>query len=84
MSRMRAYVFMPLNAVGAAVWAITFASAGYLFGVAVLPVLAKAEHVRLTILGALCIVAMVIWLVRVWRARRLSRKNAAAVQQSPH
>ena len=83
MTRMPVWLYAPLNAVGAAVWAVTFALAGYLFGYAVLPVVTRAKHYQLKVLGVLCIVAMVIWLVRVWRARWRSRRKAASTAERP-
>ena len=80
MTRMPIWLYAPLNAVGAAVWAATFASAGYLFGYHVLPMF---KHYRLTALGVACVVAMVIWLVRVWRARWLSRRKTASTAERP-
>ena len=63
-----------------AVWAATFASAGYLFGYAVLPMF---KHYRLKFLAVVCLVAMVAWLVRVWRARWLSRRKTASTAERP-
>ena len=85
MTRMPIWVYAPLNVIGAIIWATVFTSAGYLFGYAVLPVFTKARHYQLTFLGVVCVVAMVIWLIRVGRARRLRRRNAASLaQQSLH
>ena len=80
MTRMPIWLYAPLNAVGAAVWAATFATAGYLFGYAVLPLF---KHYRLKFLAVVCVVAMVIWLVRVWRARWLSRRKTAPGAERP-
>jgi membrane protein DedA with SNARE-associated domain len=81
MTRMPIWLYAPLNAVGAAVWAAAFASAGYLFGYAVLPVLTKAKHYQLKVLGVVSVVAMAIWLIRVWRARWLIRRKAVSAAQ---
>jgi len=78
MTRMPIWLYAPLNAVGAAVWAAAFASAGYLFGYAVLPVITRAKHYQLDGLGLICVAGMVIWLIRVWRARR--QKSQAKTQ----
>jgi membrane protein DedA with SNARE-associated domain len=80
MTRMPIWLYAPLNAVGAAVWATVFASAGYLFGYHVLPMF---KHYRLKFLGVVCIVGMVVWLVRVWRARWLSRRKTASAAERP-
>ena len=83
MTRMPIWLYAPLNLVGAITWAVTFASAGYLFGYAVLPVLTKAKHYQLRLLGVLCIVGMAIWLIRVWRARWLSRRKPVPPAERP-
>jgi membrane protein DedA with SNARE-associated domain len=80
MTRMPIWLFTPLNAVGAATWAASFASAGYLFGVAVLPMF---KHYELRVLGLMCVAGMVVWLVRVWRARWLSRRKPAPGAERP-
>jgi membrane protein DedA with SNARE-associated domain len=80
MTRMPIWVYAPLNAVGAAVWASVFASVGYLFGYHVLPLF---KHYRLKFLGVVCIVAMVIWLIRVWRLRLHARRKAASAAERP-
>lgn len=80
MTRMPIWLYAPLNAVGAAVWAATFATAGYLFGYAVLPMF---KHYRLKFLAVVCLVAMVAWLVRVWRARWISRRKTASTAERP-
>jgi membrane protein DedA with SNARE-associated domain len=80
MTRIPIWLFTPLNAVGAAAWAATFASAGYLFGVAVLPMF---KHYELKVLGVMCIVGMVIWLIRVWRERWLGRRKSASTAERP-
>jgi membrane protein DedA with SNARE-associated domain len=80
MTSMPIWVYAPLNAVGAATWAVAFASAGYLFGYHVLPLF---KHYRLKVLAVVCVVAMVLWLIRVWRARWLSRRKAVSTAEPP-
>jgi len=80
MTRMPIWLYAPLNAVGAAVWAATFASAGYLFGYHVLPMF---KHYRLKFLAVVCLVGMVAWLISVWRARWLSRRKTVASAERP-
>ena len=80
MTRMPIWLYAPLNAVGAAVWASAFAVAGYLFGYHVLPMF---KHYRLTFLGAVCTVAMVLWLIRVWRLRWINRRKTASTTEPP-
>jgi membrane protein DedA with SNARE-associated domain len=83
MTRMPIWLYAPLNAVGAAVWATVFALAGYLFGKKVLPVFTTAKHYQLTFLGVVCVVALVIWLIRTWRARWLSRRKTVSTAERP-
>jgi membrane protein DedA with SNARE-associated domain len=65
--------FFLLNAIGAAVWAATFASVGYLCGSLLENVLTRVidnvHHVELAILGIAGLGIVVLWLVRTLRRR---------------
>jgi membrane protein DedA with SNARE-associated domain len=61
--------FFILNAIGAAVWAVSFAYAGYFFGLAVTTVLKDVHHVQLVILLVAALVGLAIWIMR--RRKRL-------------
>jgi len=75
--------FFALNAVGAAVWALTFGFAGYFFGVLLVDGLLKdVKHVQMFILIGVVLVLAVVWIVRRYRRRKadalcLARKKAS-------
>jgi membrane protein DedA with SNARE-associated domain len=70
MSRTPWWLFVGLNAVGAAVWALCFGMGGFLFGEIVLVVVKDVKSYQMQILGAACVVALGFWLFRQWRKRR--------------
>lgn len=65
--------FFILNAIGALVWAVTFALTGYLFSTLIENVLERVidnvHHVELAILGLAVLAFAVIWVVRALRRR---------------
>lgn len=70
--------FFALNAIGAAVWAISFGYAGYFFGLAVTTVLKDVHHIQLVILLVAAVAGFAIWFVRR-RKRRMSAAQCAPV-----
>ena len=72
MSQVPTRRFIVLNIIGAAVWAATFASAGYLFGTA-MESIAASHHRRLVLIG-MAVVAAIVWVARILR-RRAALKN---------
>jgi len=62
--------FFTLNLVGAVVWAISFAYAGYLFGEAFRLLLDDFKRYELYVLFALVFVGLMIWLITLIRHRR--------------
>lgn len=68
MSQMPTRRFVILNAIGAAIWAATFAGGGYLFGMAMETFLAGQQ--KWLAIGALLAVATIVWVVRIIRRRR--------------
>ena len=70
MSRTPWWLFLTLNAVGAAVWAVSFGMGGYLFGEVLIAVVKDIKSYQMHILGAACLVALLFWLFRLWRKRR--------------
>jgi membrane protein DedA with SNARE-associated domain len=76
MSEVRTRNFVTLNVIGAAIWAVTFSLAGYLFGKAAD---SFASHLKLPILGGFVGVILVVWIIRtILRIRRdrLARRAA--------
>ena len=68
--------FALLNALGAAVWATVFASAGYFAGEALETLLGNLKPYRLPIALGVLALAVVIGLVRHWRAKRKAGRVA--------
>jgi membrane protein DedA with SNARE-associated domain len=62
--------FFTLNLIGAIIWAISFASAGYLFGEAFRLFLDDFKRYELYVLLGLVLVGVLIWLVTLIRHRR--------------
>jgi len=62
--------FFTLNLIGAIVWAISFAYAGYLFGEAFRLLLDDFKRYELYVLLGLVLVGVLIWLVTLIRHRR--------------
>jgi membrane protein DedA with SNARE-associated domain len=62
--------FFTLNLIGAVVWAISFASGGYLFGEAIRLFLDDVKRYELYVLFALIFVALMIWIITLIRHRR--------------
>ncbi|SNB46284.1 DedA family protein [Geobacter sp. DSM 9736] len=56
--------FLGLNAIGAAIWALIMATAGYFFGQALETVMDDVKHHEWQIVAALAAVGVTIWLVR--------------------
>jgi len=79
-SRVRFFV---LNLIGAVVWAICFASAGYFSGEAIELMMADFKHYELYALGGLMLLALIIWLVALIRRRRRALRAAAMTESAP-
>ena len=59
-----ARTFLVLNATGAALWAVLFGVAGYLFGAALEAAIGRAERYEAVAFGALALAGAAIWLIR--------------------
>ena len=62
--------FILLNALGAAIWALTYGAIGYIFGAAVEHLLGNIKRYQLEVLATIVAVAVVVWLIRRFRQRR--------------
>jgi membrane protein DedA with SNARE-associated domain len=69
--------FFTLNLIGAIVWAVTFAYAGYLFGEAFRLFIDDYHSYALYVLGGLVLLGIAIWLITLIRHRRKSRMMSA-------
>jgi membrane protein DedA with SNARE-associated domain len=65
-----ARIFIPLNAIGALVWAVAIGYAGYLFGKTLESVFGQLKHVELWLMLAIALIAVLLWVIRFWRSRR--------------
>ena len=63
-------IFVPLNVVGALVWAVSFGSLGYLFGQALENHLGSVKKAEIWIMVGMAAIGGTAWLVRFLRARR--------------
>lgn len=69
--------FIVLNTIGAAVWAVSFAGAGYLFGEAMESFLGRMHDAQLWILGSIIGIAVLAWVIMRLRRRAKYRESAA-------
>ncbi len=73
MSSVRPRTFFFYNMIGAAVWAVSFGVAGYVFGAAMEKVLKEVKQYEMYILVGLIVAAFLYWLYR-----HIKKRNAAA------
>ena len=69
-AKVPARVFVPLNVIGALVWAVSFGSLGYLFGKALENNIGSLKKAEIWIMVGIATIGGIIWLVRFLRARR--------------
>jgi membrane protein DedA with SNARE-associated domain len=62
--------FTALTMIGAALWSVSIAGGGYLFGHGLTLVLARAHRYEAEALGFLALAGLLVWLTRVLRERR--------------
>jgi membrane protein DedA with SNARE-associated domain len=78
MSRVKVSRFIPLNIVGAAVWAVALATGGWALGEALESVLDDVKRYQLWVFGGLAAIGCLLWLRRWRRMRREAREQEAA------
>ena len=66
--------FIILNVIGAAIWAVIMASAGYLFGHALELVFGNLEQHRFTVFGLVLVLGGSVWLFYNYRTRKQPAK----------
>ncbi len=64
LGRVKAALFVPLNLIGAVVWAAAFTAAGYYFGEAVTTLLGRAKYAELAVILGIAAVGLLFWLRR--------------------
>ena len=67
--------YVPLNLAGAAIWAVSFALLGYVFGEATARLL--GHDAAMFLVGGLIVIGLCFWGWRRWRAGRSSAQQAA-------
>ena len=67
--------FVVLNIIGAVIWVLTVAGAGYLFGNAVELLIGEIKHYEIVLLITIATIATLIWLVHLYRSRRSLTKQ---------
>jgi membrane protein DedA with SNARE-associated domain len=70
LSNVSALRFSVCNVLGAALWSVSFAAGGYVFGEGVEHLLGRVQRYELALFAGLAVVGLVLWLVRIWRRRR--------------
>jgi membrane protein DedA with SNARE-associated domain len=70
MSSITTLRFVILNMLGAFVWAVTFGTAGYVFGTALELLIRDIKRYEIGVLIAFCIVIIMIWLIHFTRSKR--------------
>ncbi|MEK7705348.1 MAG: DedA family protein [Myxococcota bacterium] len=78
MSDVRPRRFALLNVMGAAIWAVSFSTVGYLLGTAVELMLVRAKRYERYVFGAILFVGFLLWVWRRWKGRREAARLAAA------
>jgi membrane protein DedA with SNARE-associated domain len=77
-SSIPAWQFAVLNLLGALVWATVIASAGYLFGQAVIGALGRAQHIEIAAFAAAVVATpLAVWAYRAMRRRRAGTTGSA-------
>lgn len=74
-SRVSAAKFAVLNVIGACLWAVAFAGAGYLFGKTVEHVVDDVKRIELAIFAVLAGAGISLWVVHAWHRRRQIRRT---------
>jgi membrane protein DedA with SNARE-associated domain len=75
MSRVGVLRFVGLNLLGAAIWATTIATLGYLFGHALEAILGEIKRYEHVVMLAVVAIGLGLWLRSVWRGRRGRRQE---------
>lgn len=69
MSRVPTLHFLLLNLVGATIWALVIAGAGYFFGATLEWLLGEIRRLELAILAVMALAGLGVWLFHQWRSR---------------
>jgi len=78
MSSVSALQFIPLNMMGALVWAVLVGVGGYAFGSALEAIIGDVKRYELEVLGAVAAVGILIWIIH-FNHRKRGKSSVAAV-----
>lgn len=67
--------FTLLNIIGAGIWAVGIACAGYYFGRAVESVLGNIKQYEIEVMAAIIVIASLVWCIRFYRQRSNKRDH---------
>ena len=65
--------YLVLNVIGALIWAVSVGYAGYLLGDALENILDDFKHYQLYVLGGIALIALAVWIIRIWRAKQRAK-----------
>jgi membrane protein DedA with SNARE-associated domain len=75
MSRVPTATFIILNVVSALVWALAIGVGGYFFGYALKIIIGNIKHYELAVLGAVVIIGLMLWIMHLYRLRKLKTND---------
>lgn len=75
MSRVPIIVFMVLNIISAAIWAIAIGTLGYAFGHGLELILGDIHRYETTIIGVVVIIAFLIWIIQLVKNRKQRKQS---------
>ncbi len=78
MSSVPARQFIPLNAIGALVWAVVVGTGGYLFGSALEVVIGEVKRYEVEALLAIAIIGILVWTVHLYRRRKRTTSSQSS------
>jgi len=70
MSKVALRLFIPLNVIGALIWAVVIGTAGYLFGHTLELILGDIKRYEYWAFAALLVSGLVVWVGYLWRRKR--------------
>ncbi len=82
MSRVPTVTFIILNIMSALVWALAIGAGGYFFGYALEIVIGDIKHYELEVLGAVVIIGVMLWVIHLYRLRKLKANDVESSQGS--
>ncbi|MDH3965363.1 MAG: DedA family protein [Deltaproteobacteria bacterium] len=78
MSSVPARQFIPLNAIGALVWAVVVGTGGYLFGSVLEVVIGEVKRYEVEALLAIAIIGILVWISHFYRRRKRTTSSQSS------